>query len=70
VIVTFNFFPGMRLEITQSNSKECADKAHSSFVSNNLCKLLTFCLERTDVYEFEVGNRLYRRLRTDRPKPP
>ncbi len=74
VIVTFNFFPGMKLDklsIKQNNSNmECAVSAHSPFVENNLCALLTSYLERTAVYEFEVGNRLYRRLRMDRPKPP
>lgn len=73
VIVVFNFFPSMKLPRAEQNNRkeECADLAHSlSLPEYELQQLLIYELSRTDIYDFEVGNHLYRRLRTDRREPP
>lgn len=75
VVVVFNFFPSIGADArdnTQGDKNtECAKSAHSCFLPKyDLWDLLTYRLNRFDIYDFEIGNRLYRRLRTDRPRPP
>ena len=75
VVVVFNFFPEIKFDGSDTDrvisNGECAGLAHSPSVSEyELWEVLTHCFTREDIYELEVGCRLYHRLRTDRPRPP
>lgn len=75
VVAVFNFFPSMGFEAHGKKqaykNTECAESAHSHFLTKyDLWDLLTYRLKRSEIYNYEVSNLLYRRLRTDRPRPP